>query len=381
MTKQILILLFAVATFTASAQQDSMYTPPKKYNKLLSVSYELGYMLGNGTTVGDKIAARSNYQGIEARLGFRLNNPDDSYNQVYRFPIMGLGFYTSTFHEAEIGHPHALFYYFNVPVNFQRNKKLTMSYIGAFGLSYNFNPFDSIHNPSDVFIGSYNNCYFNFAYLFNYHIHPQWVIDLSLGVKHFSNGSFKQPNYGINLFLVGAGVSYRPRTLPTAGFKKNVPKFIRHNQFNVSVALGSKNYVAGEDNYLKSTLSVNWLRALGYKYRAGVGLDMFYAAAAGLRNDEGTTFANSTSYAVVGSWEWALTRKLYVPVGLGFYLKRNSLNGEATAYYERVGMRYRFNNHLFAGITIKAHKGVADYFEWTIGYTLFKDANTYTAAK
>jgi hypothetical protein len=32
---------------------------------------------------------------------------------------------------------------------------------------------------------------------------------------------------------------------------------------------------------------------------------------------------------------------------------------------------------MFAGITIKAHKGVADIFEWTVGYTLKHDPNKY----
>ena len=377
MRKLIPFLIIFLATYSGFTQNDSIWVKKHKYNKVASYGYELGSMLGNGSDLGDKLANRSSYRGYEARLGFKLNDKADVYNQVYRFPIMGVGFYMSTFHEEEIGNPNALFYYFNMPVTFERNRKLTMSYLGAFGLSYNFHPFDSVNNPSDVFIGSYNNCYFNFTYMLNFHIDPEWVVDLSVGIKHFSNGSFKQPNYGINLLLLGAGVSYRPNNVHLQHFEKSIPKFIRHNQFNLTLMAGSKNYVAGEKNYLKTGLGVNWLRALGYKYRGGLGFDMYYAAQSGPRNDVETTFSNSMSFAVVGSWEWALTRKLYVPVAFGVYLKRNELNGEAEPYYERVGIRYRLNNNLFAGVTIKAHKGVADFFEWTVGYTLFNDPNKY----
>jgi len=377
MKKLVPAFVIILHCYSVYAQQDTTKTHTKKYNKVFSLAYEFGYMLGNGSTFGDKLASKSHYRGVEARFGLKLNDVSDAYNQVYRFPIMGVGFYASTFHEDEIGNPNALFYYFNMPVKFERNKRITMSYIGAFGLSFNFNPFDSIENPSDVFIGSYNNCYFNFSYLFNYHINPNWVVDFYLGIKHFSNGSFKQPNYGINLLLTGVGVSYRPKSVIMPDFVKNVPKFIRHNQYNIAIVAGSKNYVADDPNYLKAGLSINWLRALGYKYRAGLGLDMYYAAQYGQRHDTESTFANSMSYAVVGSWEWALTRKLYVPVAFGVYLKRNEINGEATPYYERVGIRYRLNNHMFAGVTIKAHKGVADFFEWTIGYSIFNDPNKY----
>jgi len=379
MKKLFPFLILVSIAFNGISQNDSILIKKSKYNKVASYSFEMGSILGNGSDFGDKLANRSSYRGYEARLGFRLNDRDDAYNQVYRFPIMGVGFYMSTFHEEEIGNPNAFFYYFNMPVTFERSRKITMSYLGAFGLSYNFHPYDSVENPSDVFIGSYNNCYFNFTYLFNYHINPEWVIDISLGLKHFSNGSFQQPNYGINLLLVGAGISYRPNNIPVPDFKRNISKFARHNQFNIALMAGSKNYVAGEKNYLKAGLGVNWLRALGYKYRGGLGLDMYYAAQAGPRNEVETTFSNSMSFAVVGSWEWALTRKLYVPVAFGVYLKRNEMNGEQEPYYERVGMRYRFNNHLFAGVTIKAHKGVADFFEWTLGYSIFNDPNKYNS--
>ena len=83
------------------------------------------------------------------------------------------------------------------------------------------------------------------------------------------------------------------------------------------------------------------------------------------------------SLAIVGTWEWHLTEHLYVPIGLAFYVHRNTENDEQTPYYERVGIRYRFNNNIYTGVTIKAHQGVADIFEWTIGYTFQKDPNKY----
>ena len=83
------------------------------------------------------------------------------------------------------------------------------------------------------------------------------------------------------------------------------------------------------------------------------------------------------SYAVVGSWEWVLTKNLYAPIGLAYYLHRNFSNGEKQQYYERIGLRYRLSKNLHAGLTIKAHAAVADYFEWTIGYTFHNDPNKY----
>ena len=378
MKKVLLVLIIVYSAIFASAQPDTLTNQKtRKYTKNWNLSFEQGAMLGNGTDIGDQLAEASFYNGLDFRLGFRLNDHSDIYNQVYRLPEMGVGWYSSTFHQEEIGKPNALYYYFNMPIRFERSRKLTMSYLGAFGLSYNFNPYDEINNPGNVFIGSYRNCYVNFALLLNYHITPKWVTSLSLGFKHFSNGSFKQPNYGINLVPVSVSVSYSPKGIKPFEGEKNTPRFIRHNQYNIALIAGSKNYNEGEPNYLKAALSINWLRALSYKYKGGLGFDIFYSAKAGPRTGTESTFSNSMSYAVVGSWEWSLNRHLYVPVAFAVYLKHSEANGERDPFYERVGIRYRFNNNMFAGVTIKAHKGVADFFEWTLGYTLHHDPNKY----
>lgn len=378
MRNLILFLIMNALVVLVFAQTDTISkVKVRKYSKEWNLSFQQGTVLGNGTEVGDQLAEASYYNGLDIRLGFRLNNLNDIYNQVYRLPIMGVGWYASTFNQEAIGKPNAIYYYFNLPIRFERSRKFTMSYMGAFGLSYNFNPYDEISNPQDVFIGSYRNCYVNFALLANYYITPRWITSLSLGFTHFSNGSFRQPNYGINLVPLSLSVAYRPVPFKPFEGGKNIPSFIRHNQFNFVFSAGSKNYAEGEPNYLKTTLGINWLRALNYKYKAGLGLDIFYSAQSGPRNNTESTFSNSTSIAVVGSWEWALNKHLYVPVAFAFYLKRNKGNGELDPYYERAGLRYRFNNNMFAGITIKAHKGVADFFEWTVGYTLHHDPNKY----
>jgi hypothetical protein len=78
----------------------------------------------------------------------------------------------------------------------------------------------------------------------------------------------------------------------------------------------------------------------------------------------------TSSVAVVGSWEWKLTERLYMPVGFGVYLSRAHYNQEVSSFYERIGVRYRIDNNVFAGVQIKAHKAKADFFEFTLGYTV-----------
>jgi len=374
----ILVILLGLGQIAFSQDSIKIAVTPPKYSHSLSFSVENGIMLGNGTEFSDQIVNSSYYNGIDFRYGWSKNDPEDTYNRVYRYPTIGIGYYSSTFHNANIGKPNALYFFFVMPVRFEGTKRWTGSYTGAFGLSYNFNPYNEVNNPTNVFIGSYRNCYLNLGFALNYHMSSRLTAFGSVGYKHFSNGSFKQPNYGINLFPLSVGLHYKlsGKTLPVP--ETAMPAYISHDQFNFMVAVGSKNYVAGDPNYLKITFGLNYLRAFSYKYKMGIGMDLFYSASSDLRNHSlQSDFSRSVSYALVGSWEWSITKVIYVPIGLGYYLHHNIENGEEENYYERVGLRFRLADHYNVGVTIKAHGGSADYFEWTFAYTFHKDPNKY----
>jgi len=379
-TSVILSLILILSNFFLYGQDtiNRLSIPEKKQIKYLDIRFENGIMLSNDTKVGDQLVNSSYYNGLDVRLGFRKSNPYDVYSNVYRRPYFGVGWYISTFHNADVGKPHALYFFLSLPIKFEKNKRFTSSYTAAFGLSYNFNPYDSINNPANIFIGSYKNCYVHLGYVANFKFNDKWAMNGTIGFKHFSNGSFKQPNLGINLIPFTLGVSYRFADDEIYQFPTEKPKYIKHNIVNLSFAAGSKNYEAGEENYLKTVFGINYLRQINYKYRIGIGMDVFYSAFSGLRNNsDASSFSKSFSVAVVGSWEWVLTKKIFVPIGLAFYLHRNEENNEREVYYERAGIGYRFTDHLSARLTIKAHKGVADIFEWTIGYAFHKDPNSY----
>ncbi len=145
-----------------------------------------------------------------------------------------------------------------------------------------------------------------------------------------------------------------PPVIPAKGLK---------TFWNFALYTGIKNYEIGEPSYFRGGLGINYLLEPAFKYRVGLGLDLFWAQGLHLRFPERNfSFRDQTSLAIVGSWEWQLTERLFVPIGLGAYLYRNELNQEITWFYERVGARYRIGNHLSAGMQIKAHKAKADFF-------------------
>jgi hypothetical protein len=373
-----LIVILFFNQFAIGQNTEVSVVKQRKYIKYLDVRFENGAMLSNSTDIGDQLIESSYYNGVDFRLGFRRTDTNNVYSTVYRRPYIGLGLYSSTFHNAAVGEPNAIYFFITIPFTFERAKKFTFSYSAAFGLSYNLNPYNPIENPTNVFVGSARNCYVHLGVLANYKISDRFALNGTLGFKHFSNGSFQLPNAGINLIPLTIGASYKLNKENVNFEETNKSDFIKHHVINFVVAAGSKNYDVGGDNHLKMTFSVDYLRHFNYKYKAGLGLDVFYSTDANLRNDsDKSDFSKSISYALVGAWEWSLTDHLYAPIGIAFYLHRNEENGEITSYYERAGLAYRFNNNMFVGVTIKAHGGVADYFEWKVGYTIQHDPNTY----
>ncbi len=243
----LLAFAFLIIAHSIFAQNTEIKTPnsQKKYVKYLDARYEFGAMMGTDTEWSDQIVNSSFYQGLDFRLGFRKTDPNDIYSNVYRRPYFGLGFYSSTFHNADVGYPNALYFFLTIPIKFEEDKKFTLSYSGAYGISYNFNAFDSINNPTNVFLGSERNIYVHLEFDMNYKFNEKWAAYGAVGFKHFSNGSFKQPNFGINLLPVTLGVRYKLSDDKIDPFRKEIPGYIKHNLWNIAFIAGSKNYEVG----------------------------------------------------------------------------------------------------------------------------------------
>ena len=92
-------LIIYSLSLTVSAQPDSLNSHTgKKYSPVFTFHYNVGNMIRNGGELGEQIAEKAKYRGIDFQLGFNSNDFTDPYNVIYRIPTMGVGFNVSTFH-------------------------------------------------------------------------------------------------------------------------------------------------------------------------------------------------------------------------------------------------------------------------------------------
>lgn len=340
--------------------------------KFIEVSYDQGLIIGNNKDWATELIDKIDYAGVDVRFGWR-SSKNTYYNYINRFPSYGLGFTSAVNYYSEIGRPMGIYAFGEFPFgknNFQR--KLNFSYFAQIGLGFNMNPYDAETNPINGFVGTAANVHVHFGLKAAYQFSESVGIFSSIGTKHYSNGSIKKPNAGINFIPIAVGLRINlDKEQFSPGPKPDFPPLEKRGFWNIAAYTGLKSYEIGEKAYFRGGLGLNYLWELSYKYRAGLGVDWFYGAGAKERfPDEDLAFLDVNSFALVGSWEWKLTEQLYMPIGLGVYLSKAHYNQEATRIYERIGVRYRMDNHVFAGLQIKAHKAKADFFEFTVGYTI-----------
>ena len=340
--------------------------------KFIEVSYDQGPIVGNQKDWAEELINKIAYSGVDARFGWRSSR-NTYINYVNRYPSYGVGFTSALNYFAEIGRPMGLYGFGEFP--FGKNKfdrKLNFSYYTQIGLGFNMNPYNAETNPINGFVGTVVNAHIHFGLKASYQFSNSFGAFTSVGTKHYSNGSINKPNAGINFIPIAIGLRmYLDKEEFNPGPKPEFPSLEKRGFWNIAAYTGVKSYDLGQKAYFRGGLGANYLWELSYKYRGGIGVDWFYGAGAKERYpDENITFLDYNSFAVVGSWEWKLTEHLYMPIAIGVYVSKAHYNQEITSFYERIGVRYRMNNNVFTGVQIKAHKAKADFFEFTVGYTI-----------
>lgn len=344
----------------------------EKFQKSIVVTYEDGPLIGNGKDWANEIRQRERYQGIDLRFEWRKTE-NNFYNNLYRYPSMGVGFSSLSYNSPELGRPMGVYGFVEMP--FTRKglrQKFYLSYFGQIGLGFNINPYNIESNPLNLFVGSNLNSYIHLGFKANYQITDRVSLVGSAGLKHFSNGAIKKPNAGINYAPFGIGIKTKLGKIhPLPNTPISYPDLEKRGFWNIATYLGLKNYDIGEPIYFRGGLGVNYLWEASYKYRVGLGIDWYYGAGINERwPDIQTGFFDANSFALAASWEWKMNEHLYIPIAFGVYFNQSEFNQEVSWFYERVGVRYRFDNNVFMGIQIKAHKAKADIFEFTFGYTI-----------
>jgi len=196
-------------------------------------------------------------------------------------------------------------------------------------------------------------------------------IDYGISISHYSNAAFKVPNLGYNIpsftlrygFNVGSGDKQSDLIVPT----------LKNYDWRATLIYGKKqrNFAAPQDFYnfgvqLRGLKHVSTVKA--WRFGVDYTVDKTYKFSEDNTVDlANISLADKSEFAVAGGFQWSFG-KTDVIAELGAYIYKPAVLKNPIS--QRMGVAYNFSDHISAQGTLRFHRGVADFFEIGLGYTL-----------
>jgi opacity protein-like surface antigen len=252
---------------------------------------------------------------------------------------------------------------------FRTHKRLNILFRAGLGGAYLSNPYDEATNPLNL---SYSTD-LSFAIMvgagFNYRLTDQWNIGLLANYSHTSNGGVSSPNKGLNFPSLSFHVQKSLTPIRFPEFQKVENRQAPENKSRFSLAhFSSWNDISIDErvNYYVFGLEAKYSRWIGNRSAISLGTEFIsdYSRREELKIEElDNNFVQAS--ALIGHEFWLGRVTFSQQIGVYYYNDYRVTDD----VYQRYGLTYNFNKNLFAGINLKAHRHVADFFDFRIGYT------------
>lgn len=303
----------------------------------------------------------------------KKNIGDSQFENAYNFPDFGFSASYHDFNNETLGKIYSGYAHYNFYLN-NRSAKNQLKLTTAFGLGYATNPFDKATNNKNWAIGSK---FLASVYLkLNYQ--REYIID-KLGVNagfmllHHSNASFNAPNLGINTLALTAGIHYNFDELESVP-ERNIEISEEKNpiKYNAVFRTGfNESKINGSGLFPFYTISLFADKKMSYKSTISAGTDVFFATFMkeyikyeNIINSEN----NDADWKRVGIFvgHELNMEHFSVVTDIGYHVY--ATYKYVSEIYERFGFRKRFNDHLYADLTLKINLFRAEGLEFGIGY-------------
>lgn len=363
--KQLFCLIFILSGSLTSFSGDNFFSkmylePVYYYGSVLPQCDAIGYLL------------QDHIRGFQMNLGINTDG-SKKWQRTLNYPRLGFGYYHSSLGNNEIfGHLNSLFGTIAIKT-FNHKFFINIEHNISAGIGMVSKRYYLHKNSLDLAFTSPLNFFLQYALLFPARLSPAIEFYAGPCFTHASVANLVEPNHGLHMTLMRVGSRFN---LHPAVYKEEAELRTRKDtalhRFTVVVAGGFRQYSRFTDD-------INWIYAVipEYCYKIspyfgiGAALGLYYDTSikpymleyenkkAGPENLFHTT-AHASFQLFMGQVSF-----LFQP---GIYLYKNFELYEKQPY--KFGFRYQFQEHLSAGIILKAHWiAQADVLEFGIGYT------------
>jgi hypothetical protein len=302
------------------------------------------------------------------------------WEYMYNYPLIGISYWYSDLGKTKpLGSAHAIFPYINFPL--LNNRGFNIYFRLGVGLGYLTRKYDRYDNFENLAIGSHINGAVNLLFEARWRMGSRFMAAIGVSLMHFSNGSIKQPNYGLNMPGANLAFAYRLSRENPYERKKLLPELYpfefdgkKFLQLDFNAALGIKDLQAtlGNGNqFIVAVIYGNLLWPVSFKSRLGFGFDISYDGSdvklLEVRGNPPEHKISIVKTGISGGYELAFSR-MAIMLNLGINL---SGADKSDGYvYEKLALRYGITKSLFGSLTLKALYGKADFLTLGVGYRI-----------
>lgn len=372
---------------TGIAQQQKSDSLKNIYS--LQFYYQNGYVFPTNDFLKGNNAEAATINAFQA-FSIRFSKQTlgkELWEQLYKYPNYGIGFYLADFHNPEeIGLPIAIYGFFNA--SFKRWERFSFNYEIGFGASFNWKSYDPVSNKYNIALGAGQSFLIDAGLNMQYLLTKRIVVEAGFSLTHFSNGALKKPNYGINTVAPRLSIKYNFFDKPVFKEQK-VPKYVKENEWLFTVFGGIKNVIFDSVNidlikkyegvfFPVFGVSTTFNKQISYKSKIGFGISVSYNGAVNAQvavdNNEleviDGPFSDKLQISIFPSYE-LVVHKVSLILQPAFYIYRKKLKIQSPVFHQRIGIKYHITDNIFVGITLRDYSfHVSDFIEWNIGCRL-----------
>ncbi len=370
----IISLLTATLLLGSNLSYSQAHRPNSKYNLMAEFKLEAGFLLSHHLELD---VFQSHFPSFEFSIQ-RATNGKKRWEAEYGYQLIGISlWYSGLGGFEELGSAIAAYPFINFPLT--ANDQQSLNFRLGLGVGYLSNRFHRIDNYKNFAIGSHLNVAASLYVEYRRKINQRLSFSAGFGLTHFSNGSLKTPNYGLNILAATVGLSgYLSRPNPSLD-KKILPELYPFEfdgrqsiGIDFTFSLGSKDMSEqyGE-KYLIYAGYLNILKRVSYKSKIGIGGDFTYDGSDKyILADRGQEWSSEFQIMKIGvnvAYEMVMDRLSFMFNVGGYVSGKERSEGN---FYQRLALRYLVYDEVFATLALSAHLGKAEYIGFGVGYKL-----------
>ncbi len=338
------------------------------------VDYGIGSIIKHKKLIAHLVTAHPHFASISWQKNADTKTP---WKQRYNYPDWGLSVSFQDFNNPNLGKVFGIQYQTTYYL-LNRNAKNQLNLQVRTGLAYDTSPLDLESNNKNVAMSSNIQLAEFFKLEYNYPILGERChFQAGLLLTHYSNASYKNPNFGINSLFINLGLRYQEKQslhYPKKAKRESIPKEKLH--YSVSFNLGIHESKAGLGDKPVYAISVYTHKKIGQKSFLQSGLDFFNSQAvkalAEFRYHTQIEYPNREllDHKQLGLFvgHELVFNKISLETNVGYYLYHPLMN--TPSVYQKIGLKHPlYSNTVALDLTLKVHNFKAEYVMLGIVYS------------